>query len=406
MKPILLCAIFFASLAAVAQPTIDEIFSTRFSASTPGCAVIISSHGKVIYRKAFGKADLELNVDMKPEHIFRIGSITKQFTAVAILQLVEKGVINLKDDITKFIPDYPSHGKVITIENLLSHTSGIKNFTEIENLKTGTQPYAPLDVISLFKDQPVDFEPGTQYHYSNSGYVVLGYIIERMSGLTYNEYLNKNIFSPLGMRQSFYDNSTKLIPDRTHGYVQMGDSAVNAEYLNTSTPYAAGALIMNVDDLLIWHQALINNKLLKEETLKMAQTPFTLKDGTKTTYGFGWDLADMYGSPSISHSGSITGYASIEIYLPKEDFFIAVLANKINVNVGDLARMSACLLTSNPMTKDIRLPAGLFEKSYVGKYKFKGGSTVIQPGCSKRTESILCRIADRQKRGKCTSRRT
>ena len=375
MKPILLCAIFFVSHACFAQSSsiekqLDDLFTSRFLPSNAGCAVLISNHGKILYRKAFGKADLELNVPMKPEHVFRIGSITKQFTAVAILQLVEKGIIGLKDDITKFIPDYPTHGYSITIENLLSHTSGIKNMPESRDMNFGTKAVAPLEIMTTFKDEPMDFEPGTKHSYSNSGYIILGYIIEKASGLKYDAYLVKNIFTPANMRHAYYDDPIKMIPNRIGGYQQTSDtSSLNADYVNPSIPYAAGALIMTVDDLLSWHQALIANKLLKSETLKLAQTPFTLKDGTKVNYGFGWDLSDLYGSASIAHSGSISGFASMEIYLPGEDVFIAFLSN-VMMNAADFTRLVACMVTSKPIVKEVSLTAGVFE-NYTGKYKFK-----------------------------------
>ena len=178
MRVLFVCAIMLNSIHVVAQSSVNKmlnnLYASQFSPSSAGCVVLVARHGKVIYQNAFGKVDIELDKKMKPYHLFRIGSITKQFTAVAILQLVEKGLVDLRDDVTKYLPDYPTHGYSISVENLLSHTSGIKNFTEIENLNLGTKQYTPIELIDVFKDQPMDFEPGTQYHYSNSGYVILG----------------------------------------------------------------------------------------------------------------------------------------------------------------------------------------------------------------------------------------
>jgi CubicO group peptidase (beta-lactamase class C family) len=268
MKTILFCAIYLFTFfnSSFAQQLVnndrqlfeklDNLFSSQFNSSGIGCVTLISRHGQIIYKKASGMANIEMNVPMSTENILRVGSITKQFTAVSILQLVEKGLISLKDDITKFLPAYPTHGYTITIENLLSHTSGIKDYTEIKGLDIKKSPYSALELIDLFKDQPMDFPPGTKYQYSNSGYIILGYIIEKISGVSYEQYLSSNIFKPSGMDFSFFDNSSSIIKNRVPGYKFSEGVIMNADFFNASSAFSAGALVMSVEDFFRWHQAL------------------------------------------------------------------------------------------------------------------------------------------------------
>lgn len=192
----------------------DNVLSQIYKQGGPGCAVLITEKGKPIYRKAFGMANIELGVPMKPEMVFRIGSITKQFTAIAILQLMEQGKLALQDDITKYIPDYPVNGKKITIEHLLTHTSGIKSYTSMPSFQTiMRKDMKPMELVSFFKDQPMDFDPGAKFLYNNSGYFLLGVIIEKVSGMSYPQYLEQQIFKPLGMVNSYYGTDTRIIPN-------------------------------------------------------------------------------------------------------------------------------------------------------------------------------------------------
>ena len=191
----------------------DKILTTQFKNDGPGCAALIMKKGEVIYRKAFGKANLELNVSMQAGMIFRIGSITKQFTAVAILQLEEQGKLSVQDEITKFIPEYPTHGYKITVEHLLTHTSGIKDYTAMKEWTGELQrkDMTPKEIVDFFKDQPMDFEPGTKFQYDNSGYILLGYIIEKASGEPYAQYLENHIFEPLGLKNTSYEKPTFIL---------------------------------------------------------------------------------------------------------------------------------------------------------------------------------------------------
>ncbi|TAD85119.1 MAG: SusF/SusE family outer membrane protein [Bacteroidetes bacterium] len=282
----------------------DKMLSAQYKTNETGATALVARNGRIVYRKAFGMANLELNIQMQVDNVFRIGSITKQFTAVAILQLMEQGKLNLQDSINKFFPDYPTHGHKITIEHLLTHTSGIQSYTGIKDFeKKMTLDLRPTEMIDFFKNEPMEFAPGTKWNYNNSGYFLLGYIIEKVSGKTYPQYIEENFFKPLGT-----------------GFI-------NAPYLNMNQPYSAGSIQSTVEDLFKWHQAVHGYKLVKKQSLDKAFTKYKLTDGKETEYGYGWSLGDIQGSPTIGHNGGIPGFLTQSVYLPKEDVFVAVFSN-------------------------------------------------------------------------------
>lgn len=197
---------------------VDAYLKSEYPANGPGVSFLVSKDGKPIYQKAFGMANLELNVPMTPHNVFEIGSITKQFTAASILMLAEQGKLNIEDDITKYIPDYPTQGKKITIRHLLNHTSGIKSYTGMPNFRTRAKTdMSPKELIDVFKNEPKDFSPGDQYKYNNSGYILLGYIIEIISDNTYANFIQNNIFKPLGMHTTSYGSKKDIVLNRASG---------------------------------------------------------------------------------------------------------------------------------------------------------------------------------------------
>ena len=306
----------------------DKMLSEQFKPNETGATAIVARYGKIIYKKGFGMANLELNVPMKPDHVFRIGSITKQFTAIAIMQLMEQGKLSLQDELTKFVPDYPTQGATITIEHLLTHTSGIQDYSRMrDTAKRIAGDVTPNEMIDYFKNQPMRFAPGTKWEYSNSGYYLLGYIIEKITGKTYAQYLEENFFKKLGMTNSLYASNTKIVKDRVGAYTAGKYGYENAPHISMTHPYAAGSIQSTVDDLFKWHQAVHSYKLIKKENLEKALTKYKLKDGSETAYGYGWRLGNVYDSPSIWHGGLINGSITMAVYLPKEDVFVAVFSN-------------------------------------------------------------------------------
>ena len=348
----------------------DKLLAEQFKANETGAAALVARNGQVIYKKAFGMANLELNVPMQVDNIFRIGSITKQFTAVAILQLMEQGKLNLQDEITKFIPDYPMNGHKITIEHLLTHTSGIQSYTGMKDfVEMMRKDMKPEELIAHFKNQPMEFAPGTKWNYNNSGYFLLGYIIEKITGKTYPQYLEENFFKPLGMTNSYYGSDTKIIKNRATAYGKGEKGFENAQPLSMTLPYSAGSIQSTVEDLLKWHQAVHAYKLVKKESLDKAFTSYKLTDGKETNYGYGWFLGNVQESPTIEHGGGINGFLTSSIYLPKEDVFVAVFSNCDCNSPDDVSSKIAALTIGKPYDyKEMPLDSTTL-KSYTGVYE-------------------------------------
>jgi CubicO group peptidase (beta-lactamase class C family) len=360
------------------EKKLDEILTNHFNSSQPGCEVLVAKHGKIIYKKAFGNADLELNVALNPDMVFNLASITKQFTAVAILQLVEQGKISLLDSLQKFIPDFPSKGHTITIENLLTHTSGIKDYMQIDypNSFMERLDYRPKQLIDSFKNFALEFEPGTKFSYSNSGYYLLGYIIEKITGKRYQSYVQDNLLTPLGLTHTYFDSAGIVIPNRVNGYQKDDTVFKNADYWSPTIEYAAGGLISNVDDLFKWHNGLYSYRILKKENLQKAFTSFQLKDGTSTDYGYGWFLKTSNGIKSIAHAGGIPGFITNEIYFPAEDIFIAILCNCGSAPIDELSVNISAIVLGKPLQTDVKVDANTLDK-YIGVYKLSIDSSRI-----------------------------
>ena len=253
-KLVLLCMGLLLSVSSVAQTLeeqLDTYINAQYTAETPGLSVLVAKDGKAIYSKGFGMANLENSVPNAPEHVFEIGSITKQFTAVAILMLEEQGKLSVNDEMTKYIPEYPTQGKTITIHHLLNHTSGIQSYTGMASFRTlARTDMTPTELIDKFKNEPMEFDPGSQFKYNNSGYILLGHIIEVVSGKSYEDFIQTNIFDTLGMAHSYYGSMPRLIPNRARGYSEAENGYRNADYLSLTLPYAAGSIMSTTGDLL------------------------------------------------------------------------------------------------------------------------------------------------------------
>ncbi len=344
--------------------------------TTSGVSILVAKDGKVIYANGFGMADLENNVKTEPKHVFEVGSITKQFTSVAILMLEEQGKLNVNDNITKYIPDYPTQGKAITIHHLLNHTSGIKSYTNMQSFMDQSRvDLSPKELIDVFKNEPMEFDPGTSYNYNNSGYILLGYIIEIVSGQTYAEFIQTEIFDKLGMKHSYYGSMIQLIPNRARGYSEIENGFRNADYLSLTLPYAAGSIMSTTGDLLLWQNAISSNKLIKQSTLDRATNGSTLNNGEAIDYGYGWIKGSIRGSKTYEHSGGIFGYTSNGIFLPNEQVYVIGLSNCDCKNVGALTTQIAAEVIGKPYPKkeDAITLSDTELKKWVGAYEFEGG---------------------------------
>lgn len=355
------------------EQKVDAYLATEYPADGPGVSFLIAKDGKTIYRKAFGLANLELNVPMKPENVFEIGSITKQFTAIAILMLEEQGKLSVDDDITKFIADYPTKGKKITIHHLLNHTSGIKSYTNMAKFSDlARKDMPPTEIIDMFKNEPLDFEPGEKFLYNNSGYIMLGYIIEVVSGETYEQFVQKHIFDKLGMASSSYGSMINLVPNRATGYSEAENGYENADYLSLTLPYAAGSLMSTTDDLLKWQNALNNYTLIKKTSYEKAINGSKLNSGEAIAYGYGLSKESINGSPSIQHGGGIFGYTTMGIYLPEEKVFVSGLTNCNCKDISAVTAAIAAIAIGKPFPDKndaIKLPVEDLKK-WTGAYQF------------------------------------
>jgi len=376
----LICTLFLAFTSANAQineTEINELVSQMYPDNESGAAILISKDGKAIYKKAFGSANLELDVPMNTNNVFEVGSITKQFTAVSILKLEEQGKLKVEDDITKYIPDYPTNGKTITIHHLLNHTSGIKSYTSMQNfMKLARTDMTPTELIDKFKNEPMDFDPGEKFLYNNSGYILLGHIIEIVSGQSYAEFIQDNIFTKLGMNASYYGSMTKMIPNRASGYSQTENGFSNANYLSLTLPYAAGSIMSTVDDLLIWQNAISTNKLIKRSSLEKAINGSTLNSGEKIPYGYGWSKGSVNGSDTYQHSGGIFGYTTNGLFLPKENMYVIGLSNCDCKNIGETTTKVAAIAIGKPFPNK-KNTISLSEdklKKWTGAYEFEDGT--------------------------------
>ncbi len=377
---------------------VDALFNSLFRSDGPGAAVLAARDGKILFEQGYGMGDLEHGVPVKLETKFRIGSITKQFTASAILKLAEGGKLSVQDKLSKFIPDYP-RGDEVTVHHLLTHTSGIHSYTsKPEFLEKVTESAKPEDHIKSFKDDPYDFNPGQKWSYNNSGYFLLGYIIEKVSGQSYGDYLKMAFFKPLGMEDTGVHEQTGKLKFEAIGY-SFEDGRINkALDWNMSKAGGAGALYSTVRDLYRWNEAVFNGKVLNESSLKAAFTPVkTAADDASQAkedgYGYGWGIQTMRGLREISHGGGLNGFVSYLMRLPEEKFTVAVLVNcspsPPGVDPGGLAREIAEFYLGDRLAPretsrlDTKVGLTAFE-AIVGRYDYGGAIlTVTREGDNK-----------------------
>ena len=353
--------------AAPSLPRMEQVIQSFVMKDQFMGAVLVARGNDVLLDRGYGYADVEWKVPDSPKAKFRLGSITKQFTAASIMLLQERGKLKVTDPVKKYMPDAPDAWDKITIFNLLTHTSGIPNFTGFINYHSIEPfPITPEKLIAQFRDKPLDFQPGEKFSYSNSGYVVLGYLIEKITGESYAKFVEDNIFKPLGMKDSGYDSNSAIIPDRAQGYTRGPNGLENAGYINMTVPFSAGALYSTTDDLLRWEQGLFGGKVLSPESLKQMTTPF------KGDYAFGLVVRTVNGHRVINHGGGIEGFNTMLAYYPDDKVTIAVLANlnggapnEIAQYLGALAQGEKVVLPSE--RKEVHIDPKIFDR-YVGDY--------------------------------------
>lgn len=348
---------------------IDAIVAAPIDAGTlAGASVAVVKGGRTLHAKAYGKADLELDVPTPPGATYEIGSVTKQFTAALILLLQEDGKLALDDEITKFLPDYPTQGQRLTLRRLLNHTSGIKGYTEMKEFGDFSKLKRPrTDLVALFAAQPFDFPPGEEQIYNNSAFFLLGLVIEKVTGQPYEQVVQQRLFDRVGMPSSYYCSETAIRKHHAHGYDTDGGRLVLKGYIDHAWPFAAGSLCSNTTDLVAWNRALHGGKVLSPASYAQMTTPGALTDGTPIRYGLGIGVSDIGGRRAIAHGGGINGFLSESEYYPDDDLVIVVLLNTAGpVAPRDLARKIADVVLpappdrARPFTGDRAAYAGVF----------------------------------------------
>lgn len=300
----------------------EEVVQSSVSDGQFMGSVLVAQQGKILLDKGYGYANLEWQIPNSPTTKFRLGSVTKQFTAAAILLLEDRGKFKITDLVKKYMSDAPAAWDDITIFNLLTHTSGIPNYTKFPEFSAiTTLAKTPEQQLELFRDKPLVFQPGTQYEYTNSGYMLLGSLIEKISGQRYQDFVINNIFKPLGMNNSGYDSHAAIIPQRASGYEKKLSGITNTDYLDMSLPYSAGSLYATTHDMLRWQEGLFGGKLLSPESLTKMITPF------KNNYGFGVIIQSVDGSKAIHHAGGINGFNTFQLYFPEDKLTVVSLSN-------------------------------------------------------------------------------
>lgn len=340
-------------------------------------AILVGCDSKILVRKGYGLANRDRDIPNTSRTKFLVGSIAKQFTAVAILLLQKTGRLHLHEPIGSYLPDCPPAWKQVTIHHLLNHTSGIPNYTNHLHWRTLAKSHMTVDgIVDLFKDKPMDFHPGERQSYSNSGYILLGYIIEQITGKTYETFVAENILKPLGMKDSGYHYHADRPKDCAVGYLLLHDELVNAEYLNMSTIRAAGGLHSTVEDLWLWNQALHSEKIISNKSLAVMFmfTPFL------ANYGYGVGIAQQFDRRLIGHGGGVEGFSSYLGHYPDEKLCIIVLSNLEETNTAGIAKDLSAIVFAEDYKTPRRPAVSAIDpdilSAYEGQYQLAPGITL------------------------------
>ncbi len=334
------------SFAQTKAEKIDQLINLYHEYGKFNGSALVSDQGRVIFEKGYGMANMEWDIPNAPSTKHRLGSVTKQFTAMLILQLVADGKLDLQAPITKYLPDYPkASGDKITTHHLLTHTSGIPNYTSFPGFMRdeSRNPYTPADFVKKFQGKELDFEPGDRFSYSNSGYFLLGVLVEKLSGKTYQQMLHDKIFTPLEMNDTGYDSHGEIIKNRATGYEKEGGVWENSRYLDMTIPYSAGSMYSTVEDLYLWDQAMYTTKLLPQKYMDMMFKRYVPAFGS-AYYAYGWAVGkEEVGNSTdsmdvVSHGGGINGFNTIISQTPYDRSLVVLLNNTGGAPLNEMTR--------------------------------------------------------------------
>ncbi len=362
---------------------ISNIFKNLQVGTMPGASVLVSQNGDIVYQKGFGYADIEKKIPVTPDTKFKIGSISKQFTAAAILKLQEEGKIKIEDKLSKYIPDFP-RGNEVTIYQLLTHTSGIHSFEYKQNFEM-TKPITPKALLDSIEKLPYDFIPGERYQYNNSGYFILGYIVAQLSGKTLSEYLNETFFKPLGMNNTGIYQTNIVLNNEAQGYSMNGEAVKKADFQEMSWTLGVGSIYSTTKDLYKWNEAVFNGKVLSDATLKVAFKQAVINSGGMVDYGFGWFLSTNRGLKFIQHSGVSSGFYSYLERQPENKLTICVLCNSLPTPKGinpilNGQAISEFILQDKMEKQNVGADTIVSEnilKKYAGRYNYGHGMAML-----------------------------
>ncbi len=378
-KNLILILVFFVRHSCFAQneaASIDTLLNAFCRLGQFNGSALVAKNGTILLNKGYGYRNVETGVMNDPNSIFQLGSVTKQFTSAVILKLQSQNKLSVSDKLSKYFPDYPK-GDSITIKELLTHTSGIYNYTNDENFMKNeiTKPKTREQMMALFENKPLDFSPGTAWNYSNSGYSLLGYIIEKVAQTSYEQAVHQYIFSPLKMTHSGFDFTDLKSPDKTIGYyVLNAHDTTKAPIVDSTISFSAGAIYSTTGDLYRWSQALENNSILSTSEQNEAYTP------VKNNYGYGWGIDSIDGKRRLAHNGGIPGYITTISRVPADDVTIILLSNASNETIGKISNNIYSILYHQKyelpkVRKAVSLDAQAM-KQYEGEYELRAGLTV------------------------------
>lgn len=360
---------------------IDALMYAQIGPYEPGVAVALVKENHIIHCQGYGLANLEWEQPVTSRTVFGLGSLTKPFTAIAMMLLEKQGKLHLDDPIQTYLPDYPDSRYTVTLMHLLTHTAGLPNFVTQPEFweKHAAVKTSVEEVIALFKDLPFDFEPGTRYSYSNSGYVLLGRILERLLDMSYADAIQQLIFKPLGMTHSYYLTPESIIPSRASGYAHTEQGYQHARFITAAVKYAAGGLGSTLEDLLLWDAALREERLLDRMTQDRMYTPVQLVDGHQENYGLGWGIGYYRQHHFICHAGGVPGFSSFFGCYTEEDVTIIVLSNRDGFDASELARQISHLVLDLPSPLRTRVSYSPELKSKViGTYSSVFGTVKVK----------------------------
>ncbi len=380
------------------EQDIDALLAEHLAPDGPGAAIAIIRDGGFICRKAYGLADLEWRTPLQPDCVFRIASLTKQFTATAVMMLEERGALDIDDPVERWLSNWPAHGRKVTLRHLLNHTSGIWRHDSGELPDRTRRPnLEPAAILRLIGERGFEFEPGQRYRYNNSGYLLLGAIIERASGRPYADFLREAIFAPLGMTHTAPLTPETVTPLRAHGYVQGRSGFHNARPDAHNWSHAAGGLGSTLDDLARWDAAVRGRRLIRADTLERMLEDTALAGGRRFPYGFGWGTAEWRGARIFHHTGGVSGFGCHMLHFRDEALTTIVLSNLYMFPFDPVTRGLVCLAKGWAYEPPFRArPTAAHWAAFAGRYEGEDGPMTFSEASTQLAiaEDTLCEAGD------------